>query len=55
MNDNLIFDRFEILKSQNGFMSYDNEKNDYLHDKRGNNCFDDYIKALNLINNFKEA
>ena len=48
-DDDLIIDRFEIFETDNGFMSYDNKENDYLHDKKGNNCFDDYWQAAAVI------
>jgi hypothetical protein len=49
-DDELIMDRFEIFKTDNGFMPYDNDCGEYLCDAAGNNCFDDYWQALQLVN-----
>lgn len=41
--------RFEILKTKDGFMCFDNYFDDYLYDEYGNNCFDSYLIISNLI------
>ena len=41
--------RFEILKTDNGFMPYDHDCDEYLYDESGNNCFDALKDAQVLI------
>ena len=49
-DDDLIYDRFEILCTDNGFMPYDHDCDELLHDENGNNCFDLHCDALSLVN-----
>ena len=48
-DDELIYDRFEVLATSEGFMPLDVDTGDYLHDDSGNNCFDNYWEAAALI------
>jgi hypothetical protein len=43
--------RFEIQKTDNGFMVHDNQIDDYLVNQFGDNCFDEYSEANELILN----
>lgn len=51
-DDDLIYGRFEILITDNGFMPYDHDCDEYLYDNEKNNCFDNYFEAEKLINDF---
>lgn len=42
--------RFEILRTDDGFMAYDHDCDEYLHDENGDNCFDGYSYAMELVN-----
>lgn len=41
--------RFEILSTDDGFMPYDHDCDEYLYDEHGNNCFNCYADAEQLI------
>jgi hypothetical protein len=41
--------QFEIMKTSDGYMAYDNESDDYLDDENGNNLFDKLSDAQKLI------
>ena len=41
--------RYDIMNTSNGFMVFDTEADDYLHDANGDNCFDDRAEAIKLI------
>ena len=41
--------RFEIFRTSNGFMPYDNDCDEYLYDESGNNCFDALKDAQVLV------
>jgi hypothetical protein len=41
--------RFEILRTNDGFMPYDNDCDEYLYDEKGNNCFDSLADAQALV------
>lgn len=41
--------RYEMLKTSHGFMVYDQERDDFLQDRHGNNTFDSDLKAERLI------
>lgn len=49
-SDDLILGRFEILVTRDGYMPYDRDCDEYLSDKNGNNCFDSYFDAYDLVN-----
>ena len=38
----------EIIKTSNGFMVYDHDCDEYLHDINGDNCFDVFQVAATL-------
>ena len=42
--------RFEIIKTTNGFMPYDHDCDEFLYDEDGNNCFDALQDAQELVN-----
>jgi hypothetical protein len=46
----LLHERFEIVRTNVGFMAYDYDCDEYLHDEKGDNCFDSYQTAFNLVN-----
>ena len=48
-DDDLILDRFEIFSTDNGFMPYDKDCDEYLYDEKGDNCFDNYWDAAKLV------
>lgn len=48
-DDDLMLDRFEIFCTDNGFMPYDHDCDEYLYDENGDNCFDDYWTAAQLV------
>ena len=55
MNEGNFFDtvwlgRFQIFKTKDGFMPFDHDCDEYLYDAKGNNCFDGYSYAMELIN-----
>ena len=39
---------FEIMRTSEGYMVYDHQIDDYLHDAQGDNCFNRLEDALNL-------
>ena len=41
--------RFEIMRTDNGFMPYDNDCDEYLYNEAGDNCFDKLSDAQQLI------
>ena len=41
--------RFEIMRTDDGFMPYDNDCDEYLYDEQGNNCFDTRQQAQQLV------
>jgi hypothetical protein len=41
--------RFEIMRTDNGYMPYDNDCDEYLYNEAGNNCFDKLSDAQQLI------
>lgn len=41
--------RFEIMRTDNGFMPYDNDCDEYIYDEAGDNCFDKLSDAQQLI------
>jgi hypothetical protein len=41
--------RFEIFRTDNGFMPYDHDCDEYLYDENNNNCFDALQDAQVLI------
>ena len=49
-DDDLLLDRFEIMCTDNGFMPYDHDCDEYLYDEHKNNCFDNYWDAVKLVN-----
>lgn len=42
--------RFEIVKTKAGFIAYDHDCDELLHDAQGNNHFDLYEEAFALVN-----
>lgn len=48
-DDDYMLDRFEIMETDNGYMPYDHDCDEYLHDEKGNNCFDSYWDAVKLV------
>jgi hypothetical protein len=44
-----IADRFIIMETDNGFMPFDTDCDEYLCDEKGNNCFDKYSAACELV------
>jgi hypothetical protein len=41
--------RFEIMRTNDGFMAYDNDCDEYLDDENGDNLFDKLSDAQQLI------
>lgn len=41
--------RFQIFRTDDGFMPYDHDCDEYLYDEEGNNCFDFRKDAQTLI------
>jgi hypothetical protein len=41
--------RFQIFATDDGFMAYDHDCDEYLADKNGDNCFNGYSYAKELI------
>jgi hypothetical protein len=41
--------RFEIIRTSAGFMPYDHDCDEFLCDESGNNCFDTYEEASQLV------
>jgi len=41
--------RYELVKTNDGFMAYDYDCDEYLYDKKNNNLFDDPTDANKLI------
>ena len=41
--------RFEIMRTNDGFMAYDNDCDEYLDDENGDNLFDKLSGAQQLI------
>ena len=48
-DDDYMLDRFEIMETDDGFMPYDHDCDEYLYDEHGNNCFDSYWDAAKLV------
>lgn len=48
-DDDRLYGRFEIMATSNGFMPYDHDCDEYLYDEQGNNCFDDFADAAQLV------
>jgi hypothetical protein len=42
-------DRFQIFNTSEGFMVYDHDCDEYLHDENGDNCFSGYNSAYDLV------
>jgi hypothetical protein len=38
----------EIIETDDGYMVFDHQTDDYLYDENKDNCFDDYFKACKL-------
>jgi hypothetical protein len=47
--------RFIVMRTDNGFMPFDAQEDDYLHDEKGNNCFDTMEEAKALIKKMEAA
>ena len=43
-----LADDIEIIETDNGYMVFDHQTDDYLYDENKDNCFDDYFKACQL-------
>jgi hypothetical protein len=41
--------RFEIMRTNDGFMAYDNDCDEYLDDEKGDNLFDSLSDAQKLV------
>jgi hypothetical protein len=41
--------RFEIFRTNDGFMPYDHDCDEYLYDENGDNCFDSLADAQALV------
>ena len=48
--DQKWLNRFQIFATDDGFMAYDHDCDEYLDDENGDNCFDTYSDAMQLIN-----
>ena len=44
--------RYEIMKTNDGYMVYDTQTGDYLCDGSGDNLFDSYAYAEDLMNTY---
>jgi hypothetical protein len=43
--------KYQILETSMGFMALDVPRDEYLHDEKGNNCFDTIEEAKELVIN----
>jgi hypothetical protein len=43
-----LADDLEVLETDDGYMVYDHQTDEYLYDENGDNCFDKYFKACQL-------
>ena len=41
--------KYQILETSEGFMALDVPRDEYLHDEKGNNCFDTIEEAQALV------
>jgi hypothetical protein len=48
-DDDFMLNRFEIMSTDDGFMPYDHDCDEYLYDEHKNNCFDNYWDAAKLV------
>lgn len=47
-------ERYEVMKTSEGYMAYDSETDEYLHNSQGDNCFTTWHEAAALINELLE-
>ena len=43
-------EKYELMKSYNGYMLFDIDAGDYVYDSDGNNLWDTIEEALNTLN-----
>jgi hypothetical protein len=43
-------DKYELIKSEDGFMLFDIDADDYVYDSNGNNLWDTIEETLNTLN-----
>jgi hypothetical protein len=48
--DQIWLNRFQIFVTKDGFMAFDHDCDEYLYDDNGDNCFDGYSYAMDLVN-----
>lgn len=39
----------EVIRTSAGYMAYDHDCDEYLCDEHGDNCFDTYVQAQQLV------
>ena len=45
-----ILKKYEVMTTNDGYMIYDNDKDDYIHDDAGDNLWDTINEVNNVLN-----